>query len=101
MNGQLQAILNNPANLVLEVLHSAAFRGGLANQFLWSGTPVTSAKALDFVQKNITGPRVVVAASGCDHEDLLAVSDCVPHITSAFRDHDPNPADTVGAFKSV
>eukprot|EP00240_Pyramimonas_obovata_P001800 CAMPEP_0118933898 /NCGR_PEP_ID=MMETSP1169-20130426/12906_1 /TAXON_ID=36882 /ORGANISM="Pyramimonas obovata, Strain CCMP722" /LENGTH=503 /DNA_ID=CAMNT_0006876727 /DNA_START=78 /DNA_END=1589 /DNA_ORIENTATION=- len=75
MNGQLQAILNNPGNLVLEVLHSAAFKGGLANQFVWSGTPLTPSAALDFAQKNITGPRVVVAASGCDHKDLLAIAE--------------------------
>lgn len=75
MGGQLQAIMKNPGALVLEVLHTAAFRGGLANQFVWSGTPLTQAAALDFVAENVTGPRVVVAASGCDHKDLLAIAE--------------------------
>jgi processing peptidase subunit alpha len=74
MGGQLQAIMKNPGALVLEVLHTAAFRGGLANQFVWSGAPLSQQAARDFVATNITGPRVVIAASGCDHKDLLAVS---------------------------
>jgi len=75
MGGQLQAIMKNPGALVLEVLHTAAFRGGLANQFVWSGAPLSQQAARDFVATNITGPRVVIAASGCDHKDLLAIAE--------------------------
>jgi processing peptidase subunit alpha len=75
MSKQVAQMANNPGGLVIETLHSAAFKTGVGNQFIYAGAPLTAEQATDFVKANYTGPRVVVAASGVDHKALLSVAE--------------------------
>jgi len=75
MSKQVASMASNPSALVIETLHSAAFKGGVGNQFLYAGAPLSAEAATAFVKANYTGPRVVVAASGVDHKALLSVAE--------------------------
>ncbi|CAH1418152.1 unnamed protein product [Lactuca virosa] len=64
---------NNPEAL-LEAIHSARYAGGLGNPLLASEgliNRINSTILEDFVAANYTAPRMVLAASGVEHEELL------------------------------
>ncbi|KAI3524678.1 hypothetical protein L1887_03341 [Cichorium endivia] len=65
---------NNPEALLLEAIHSAGYAGGLGNPLLASEgllNRLNSTVLEDFVAANYTAPRMVLAASGVEHEELL------------------------------
>ncbi|KAF1872721.1 hypothetical protein Lal_00016558 [Lupinus albus] len=53
----------NPQDLLLEAIHSAGFSGALANPLLASESD------------NYTAHRIVLAASGVEHEELLSIAE--------------------------
>ncbi|KAE9614008.1 putative quinol--cytochrome-c reductase, Mitochondrial processing peptidase [Lupinus albus] len=66
----------NPQDLLLEAIHSAGFSGALANPLLASesvlnGLNGTVLEAFD----NYTAHRIVLAASGVEHEELLSIAE--------------------------
>ncbi|KAJ0745517.1 putative quinol--cytochrome-c reductase, Mitochondrial processing peptidase [Helianthus annuus] len=65
---------NNPEALLLEAVHSAGYSGPLAHPLLASEGllgRINSNVLEDFVAANYTAPRMVLAASGVEHEELL------------------------------
>jgi processing peptidase subunit alpha len=70
--------VSNPQVMLYEALHSAGFIGGLGQPLM---APESCLGRLnggvlhDFVKENYTAPRIVLAASGVDHEDLLSVAE--------------------------
>ncbi|KAG0592382.1 hypothetical protein M758_1G241900 [Ceratodon purpureus] len=70
--------VHNPQVMLYEALHSAGFIGGLGQPLM---APESTLGRLnggvlhDFVKENYTAPRIVLAASGVDHEDLLSVAE--------------------------
>ncbi|KAJ6911582.1 mitochondrial-processing peptidase subunit alpha [Populus alba x Populus x berolinensis] len=85
VNEQLQKVKaeiseasKNPQGVLLEAIHSAGFSGGLANPLL---APESSIDRLngslleEFVVENYTAPRMVLAASGVEHEELVAIAE--------------------------
>nr|XP_043623467.1 mitochondrial-processing peptidase subunit alpha-like [Erigeron canadensis] len=65
---------NNPEGLLLEAIHSAGYSGPLGNPLLASEgllNRINSTVLEEFVAANYTAPRMVLAASGVDHEELL------------------------------
>lgn len=94
MYKQVSQMVNNPGGLVLETLHSAAFEGGVGNQFIWSGNPLTRESALEFVKESYTGPRIVIAAAGVEHKALLSIAEplfgslpstAAPHVPTRYK----------------
>ncbi|KAF8388889.1 hypothetical protein HHK36_025570 [Tetracentron sinense] len=82
---EIGEISNNPQGLLLEAIHSAGYSGALANPLL---APESAINRLDstileeFVatavcefQENYTAPRIVLAASGIEHEELLSIAE--------------------------
>eukprot|EP00475_Leptophrys_vorax_P036791 TRINITY_DN6272_c6_g1_i1.p1 TRINITY_DN6272_c6_g1~~TRINITY_DN6272_c6_g1_i1.p1 ORF type:complete len:571 (-),score=17.98 TRINITY_DN6272_c6_g1_i1:156-1733(-) len=70
---QLQA--TNPQGLMLEALHSAGFAGALGHPLLAHDSSLARLDGqtlFDYVQTNFTAPRIVVAAAGVDHSELVA-----------------------------
>lgn len=71
---ELSEASKNPTALILEGLHSAGYKGALANPLM---APESAMDSLDasiveqFVAENYTAPRMVLAASGVDHEELV------------------------------
>jgi processing peptidase subunit alpha len=70
---------SNPQCVILEALHSAGYVGAFGQPLL--ARPESSLGRLngevlhDFVGRNYTAPRIVVAASGADHDELLSVAE--------------------------
>ncbi|GMH14244.1 hypothetical protein Nepgr_016085 [Nepenthes gracilis] len=77
VRAELGEISNNPQGLLLEALHSAGYSGALANPLLASEVALsrlTDTILEEFVNENYTAPRMVLAASGVEHEELLSIA---------------------------
>ncbi|KAJ4851593.1 hypothetical protein Tsubulata_048616 [Turnera subulata] len=87
---ELKEISKNPQGLLLEAIHSAGYSGALANPLLVPESAVNNLDAValeEFVAENYTAPRIVLAASGVELEDLVSVAEPllsdlprVPHV---------------------
>ncbi|KAL5176361.1 Mitochondrial-processing peptidase subunit alpha [Glycine soja] len=78
VKAELGELSNNPQGLLLEAIHSAGYSGALAYPLL---APEAALNRLDgpsleeFVAENYTAPRMVLAASGVEHEELLSIAE--------------------------
>ncbi|CAA0382641.1 Metalloenzyme LuxS/M16 peptidase-like [Arabidopsis suecica] len=66
----------NPMGFLLEAVHSAGYSGALANPLYAPESAITGLTGdvlEEFVSENYTASRMVLAASGIDHEELLKV----------------------------
>lgn len=66
--------LSDPFTVVTEILHRAAFSGGLGQPLLVDPSQVASLdvdKILEFVTSNFTPGRVLLGAAGVDHSQLV------------------------------
>lgn len=94
---------NNPQGLLLEALHSAGYSGALANPLL---APESAINRLDstileeFVALNYTAPRMVLAASGVEHEELLSVAEpLLSDLPSVPRPEEPKSVYVGGDYR--
>ncbi|KAI7725758.1 hypothetical protein M8C21_011085 [Ambrosia artemisiifolia] len=74
VKGEIGEYANNPEALLLEAVHSAGYSGALANPLLASEGSLNRLDSTileQFVAANYTAPRIVLAASGVEHEELL------------------------------
>ncbi|KAI3782818.1 hypothetical protein L2E82_12875 [Cichorium intybus] len=74
VKAEISEYANNPESLLLEAIHSAGYSGALANPLLASEgslNRLNSSILEEFVAANYTAPRIVLAASGVEHEELL------------------------------
>ncbi|KAK3235373.1 hypothetical protein CYMTET_54421 [Cymbomonas tetramitiformis] len=74
---QLKGVTSNPNAMLLEVMHKAGYKGALGNPLFWDPTTnsLSGNIASQFVARNYSAPRIVVAAAGCEHKELLAVAE--------------------------
>lgn len=78
IKGELAEMHNNPQSLLLEALHSAGYQGGLAKPLVASESSLDRLNATslaNFVNENYAASRMVLAASGVKHEELLAIAE--------------------------
>uniref|UniRef100_A0A5B6YHP0 Uncharacterized protein n=1 Tax=Davidia involucrata TaxID=16924 RepID=A0A5B6YHP0_DAVIN len=85
VNEQLQKVKaeiaeasNNPQGLLLEALHSAGYSGALANPLMAPESAINRLNSTileEFVAENYTAHRMVLAASGVEHEELLKIAE--------------------------
>ena len=78
LKAEMTDLAANPANLMMEAVHAVAFDGGLGQPLVASAGALSRMDGdtlAHFLQQNYTAPRVVIAASGCAHEDLVAVAE--------------------------
>ncbi|KVI12246.1 Metalloenzyme, LuxS/M16 peptidase-like protein [Cynara cardunculus var. scolymus] len=74
VKAEIAEYANNSETLLLEAIHSAGYSGALANALLASEGQLNSLNSTvleEFVAANYTAPRIVLAASGVEHEELL------------------------------
>nr|KYP54276.1 hypothetical protein KK1_000459 [Cajanus cajan] len=94
---------NNPQGLLLEAVHSAGFSGALAYPLLASESAlnILNGPILEqFVAENYTAPRMVLAASGVEHEELLSVAEpLLSDLPSAPRPEEPKSTYVGGDFR--
>ncbi|XP_048233665.1 mitochondrial-processing peptidase subunit alpha [Ricinus communis] len=78
LKDELGQLSNNPQGLLLEAIHSAGYNGALANPLV---APESALNRLDgtileeFVSEHYTAPRMVLAASGVEFEELISVAE--------------------------
>ncbi|XP_059638273.1 mitochondrial-processing peptidase subunit alpha-like [Cornus florida] len=110
VNEQLQKVKdeigeasNNPQGLLLEALHSAGFSGALANPLL---APESAINRLNstmleyFVAENYTASRMVLAASGIEHEELLKIAEpLLSDLPSVPRPEEPKSVYVGGDYR--
>lgn len=69
---------NNPESLLIEALHSAGYSGALTNPLMATESSINRLNSTileEFVAENFTAPRMVLAASGVDHEELVRIAE--------------------------
>ncbi|KAG0573968.1 hypothetical protein KC19_VG226000 [Ceratodon purpureus] len=95
VKAEIGEIANNPQSILLEALHSAGYAGALGQPLL---APEASLHKLngevliDFVSRNYTAGRIVLAASGCDHDELLQIAE--PLLSDLGGGGPPTPSAT-------
>ncbi|KNA11162.1 hypothetical protein SOVF_137740 [Spinacia oleracea] len=87
LKGEVKEASNNPQALLVEAIHSAGYSGALAHSLMAQESTMDrlDSSALEqFVAENYTAPRMVLAASGVEHEDLLSIAEPLlsdlPHV---------------------
>ncbi|XVE98059.1 hypothetical protein REPUB_Repub03eG0072700 [Reevesia pubescens] len=110
VNEQLQKVkeeiaeaAKNPHGLLLEGIHSAGYSGALANPLLAPESAVNilnSSVLEDFVAENFTASRMVLAASGLEHEQLLSVAEpLLSDLPIIPRPQEPKSVYTGGDYR--
>ncbi|KAJ6813728.1 putative mitochondrial-processing peptidase subunit alpha [Iris pallida] len=75
---ELGEISNNPQSLLLEAIHSVGYSGAFANSLVASESSINRLKSEileGFITENYTAPRMVLAASGVAHEELVSIAE--------------------------
>ncbi|KAF0916012.1 hypothetical protein E2562_000642 [Oryza meyeriana var. granulata] len=78
LKAELAEASSNPETLLLEALHSTGYSGALANPLIASETSVSRLNTNvleDFLAENYTAPRIVLAAAGVDHDELVSIAE--------------------------
>ncbi|XAR53401.1 Ubiquinol--cytochrome-c reductase [Bertholletia excelsa] len=93
----------NPQGLLLEAIHSAGYSGALGNPLLAPESAISrlNASILDeFVAENYTAPRMVLAASGVEHEELLKITEpLLSDLPSVPRHEEPKSVYVGGDYR--
>lgn len=78
VKAEIGDITNNPQSILLEALHSAGYAGALGQPLLASEASLHKLNGQvlsDFANQNFTAGRIVLAASGVNHEDLVSIAE--------------------------
>ncbi|XVF74489.1 hypothetical protein PTKIN_Ptkin13bG0114400 [Pterospermum kingtungense] len=105
VKAELEEVSNNPERLILEAVHSTGYSGALANPLL---APKSALERLDssileeFVTENYTGNRMVLAASGIEHDELLQIAEpLLSDIPAGPHPKEPKSLYVGGDFRRV
>ncbi|XP_010545654.1 PREDICTED: probable mitochondrial-processing peptidase subunit alpha-1, mitochondrial [Tarenaya hassleriana] len=100
---EIGELSKNPMGFIMEAVHSAGYAGALANPLY---APESALNRLngdvleDFVAENFTAGRMVLAASGVDHEELLRVAEpLLSDIPKVARTEEPKSQYVGGDFR--
>ncbi|EPS62572.1 mitochondrial processing peptidase, partial [Genlisea aurea] len=103
MSAEISEFTKNPQHLLLEAIHATGYSGPYANSLLALESAVGSLNSTvleEFVNEHYTAPRMVLAASGIDHEKLLEYAEPLladlPKVASPVE---PKPVYTGGDFR--
>ncbi|KAK2989587.1 hypothetical protein RJ640_027361, partial [Escallonia rubra] len=89
----------NPEALLLEAIHSAGYSGALANPLMATESSINRLDSTileEFVAQNYTAPRMVLAASGVDHEELVKIAEPLLSDMPGLPRHEEPPSAYVG-----
>ncbi|KAK9266615.1 hypothetical protein L1049_003567 [Liquidambar formosana] len=78
VKADIAEISNNPQGLLFEAIHSAGYSGALSNPLLAPESAINrlnSSILEEFFIDNYTAPRMVLAASGVEHEELISIAE--------------------------
>ena len=97
MESDIEKLADNPQTTLLEALHSVAYQGGLGRPLIAPKEVLGALNAdvlAEFYAENFTAPRMVLAASGMDHDALLKLAE--PLMAAAPAG--PPPQDPVSTY---
>ncbi|KAL0346652.1 UNVERIFIED_CONTAM: Mitochondrial-processing peptidase subunit alpha [Sesamum calycinum] len=93
----------NPQHLLLEAIHATGYSGPYANALVASESALGTLNSTvleEFVAENYTAPRMVLAASGVDHDKLLEYAEpLLSDLPKVSRPSEPKPIYTGGDFR--
>ncbi|KAM0840350.1 hypothetical protein ACQ4PT_059724 [Festuca glaucescens] len=78
LKAELAQASTNPESFLLDALHSAGYSGALANPLIASEASISRLNTdvlEEFLAENYTSPRIVLAASGVDHDELVSIAE--------------------------
>ncbi|KAI8023278.1 Mitochondrial-processing peptidase subunit alpha [Camellia lanceoleosa] len=94
---------NNPQGLLLEAIHSAGYSGALGNPLLTSESAISRLDSTileEFVAENYTAARMVLAASGVEHEELMKIAEpLLSDLPSIPRPQEPKSVYVGGDYR--
>ncbi|KAJ0964681.1 hypothetical protein J5N97_025819 [Dioscorea zingiberensis] len=94
---------NNPQGLLLEALHSAGYSGALANPLIAPESAINrlnSSILEEFIAENYTASRIVLAASGVDHDELVSIAEpLLSDLPKVARIDEPKSVYTGGEYR--
>ncbi|XP_013721397.2 probable mitochondrial-processing peptidase subunit alpha-1, mitochondrial [Brassica napus] len=103
MKLEIAELAKNPMGLLMEAVHSAGYSGALANPLY---APESALDRLngelleEFMAENFTAARMVLAASGVEHEELLKVVEpLTSDLPNVPRQAEPKSQYTGGDFR--
>ncbi|KAL0722747.1 hypothetical protein Bca4012_037346 [Brassica carinata] len=103
MKLEIAELAKNPMGLLMEAVHSAGYSGALANPLY---APESALDRLngelleEFMTENFTAARMVLAASGVEHEELLKVVEpLTSDLPNVPRQVEPKSQYTGGDFR--
>lgn len=100
---ELGEVSNNPQALLMEAIHFAGYSGAMANPLLAPESAIArlSSQILEeFVAENYTAPRMVLAASGVEHEELLSIAEpLLSDLPSVPRPSEPKSVYIGGDYR--
>ncbi|CAN0901419.1 Mitochondrial-processing peptidase subunit alpha [Linum grandiflorum] len=103
VKSEISEASNNPHGLLLEAIHSAGFSGALANPLLAPESAINRLNSTlleEFIAENYTAPRMVLAASGVDHEELVSIAEpLLSDLPKISRNSEPQSVYTGGEFR--
>ncbi|KAK8545227.1 hypothetical protein V6N12_026065 [Hibiscus sabdariffa] len=103
MKEEIAEAAKNPHGMLLEAIHSAGYSGALANPLLAPESAVNALNSTvleDFVLENFTASRMVLAASGVEHEELLSVAEpLLSDLSNIPRPQEPKSVYTGGDYR--
>ncbi|CAI9779903.1 unnamed protein product [Fraxinus pennsylvanica] len=103
VSAEVSECSKNPQHLLLEAIHSAGYSGPYGNALLASESAVNrlnSAVLEEFVAENYTASRMVLAASGVDHDELLKYAEpLLSDLPNVPRPAEPKPVYVGGDYR--
>lgn len=103
LKGEINEVSNNPQALLLEAIHSAGYSGPLAHSLMaQEGTigRLSSSVLEEFIAGNYTASRMVLAASGVEHEELLSIAEpLLSDLPSGPRPDEPKSVYVGGDYR--
>ncbi|CAL4909204.1 unnamed protein product [Urochloa decumbens] len=103
IKSEIAEVSANPQGLLLEALHSAGYSGALAKPLMASESAVNRLDVSileDFVAENYTASRMVLAASGVEHDALVSVVEpLLCDLPSVKRPEEPKSVYVGGDYR--
>ncbi|KAH9606066.1 hypothetical protein KSS87_005196 [Heliosperma pusillum] len=103
LKGQLNEVSSYRQTLLLEAVHTAGYVGALSNSLVAHEAVVgrlNSSVLEEFVTENYTAPRMVLAASGFEHEELLSIAEpLLSDLSSVQPPEEPHSAYIGGDYR--
>ncbi|XP_010244405.1 PREDICTED: mitochondrial-processing peptidase subunit alpha-like [Nelumbo nucifera] len=103
VKAEIAEISNNPQGLLLEAIHSAGYSGALANPLLAPESALNRLNGTileEFVAEHYSAPRMVLAASGVEHEELVSIAEpLLSDLPSVLRPEEPKSVYVGGDYR--